>query len=125
MKNGKESVTYLQRFGIAVVISALITVIMLFLGAFLMLKANLPEKTVDYLVPAMYLVPTICGGFYVGKKTDRRKFLWGVLFGVIFAVIHMLIALTWSTDTYPGRMIQCFVTMIIGGMAGGMLSGMR
>jgi putative membrane protein (TIGR04086 family) len=71
-----------------------------------------------------YIISAFVGGFFVGKKIEQRKFLWGLVMGVFYFIIWMLISLAMNTATpLPlGSLFTVFVICGLSGMLGGMIS---
>ncbi len=65
----------------------------------------------------------ICGGLYLGKKSGKQKFLWGLIFGIIYFLVYLVISFLISgmSLTIPG-VVKSFAIMAAGGMIGGMVS---
>jgi putative membrane protein (TIGR04086 family) len=106
------------------VFSYIVTAFLLLLLSFLMLKLDLPGAVFSGGINFAYIVSAFVGGFFVGKKIEQRKFLWGLLLGVIYFIIYMMISLIISTGT-PLALGSLFTVLIIcslSGMLGGMIS---
>ena len=58
-----------------------ITGITLLLLAFLVFQMDLDESGVNLGIIVIYIVSCFLGGFFVGKKAGRQKFLWGNVSG--------------------------------------------
>ncbi|MBQ9119361.1 MAG: TIGR04086 family membrane protein [Lachnospiraceae bacterium] len=121
-KNRSEGLQPMH-FAKAIVIAALITVLLLFVCAFLMLKTGIEEKVLAILVAGVDAVATFAGGVYIGRKSGKQKFLWGLLFGGIYFLIYlMLVFLMNGIEIEVGAMIKSLLVMAVGGMIGGMVS---
>lgn len=104
--------------------SYILTVLLLGVLAFLLYQFGLGEKTVSIAIIVIYVAATLCGGFLTGKKTQNRRFLWGLLLGgayfIILAVVSLIVG---KGNIQFGN--SFFTTLILcagGGMLGGMLS---
>lgn len=107
----------------AFIMSALITAVLLFLCALLVLKTGMEEKTLGMVLAGMDAVGVFIGGLYLGKKSGKQKFLWGLIFGILYFLVYLLISFLISGPalTIPGA-VKSFAVMAAGGMVGGMVS---
>jgi putative membrane protein (TIGR04086 family) len=105
-------------------ISYIITAFLLLLLSFLMLKLDLPSMIISGGINFAYIVSAFTGGFFVGKKLEQKKFLWGLLMGVCYFVVVMLVSLAMnSSDPLPlGSLFTVFIICSLSGMLGGMIS---
>lgn len=105
-------------------ISYIITAFILLLLSFLMLKLSLPSMIISGGVNFAYIVATFFGGFFVGKKLEQRKFLWGFVMGVLYFIVVMLISigLNSSSPLPLGNYATGFIICSLSGMLGGMIS---
>ena len=76
--------------------SYIITAFILLLLSFLMLKLDLSGTVIGIGINMAYILSSFVGGFFVGKKVEQQKFLWGLLMGVFYFVIFLLISLFMS-----------------------------
>ncbi len=107
----------------AFIMSALITAMLLFVCAFLMLKTGMEETTLGILLAAVDALSVFVGGVYLGKKSGRQKFLWGLIFGVLYFLVYLLLSFLISGPTIPvAGAVKSFIIMAVGGMVGGMVS---
>ncbi|HWT75956.1 MAG TPA: TIGR04086 family membrane protein [Mobilitalea sp.] len=106
------------------VISYIITAFILLLLSFLMLKLDLPGAVVSGGINFAYIISAFTGGFFVGKKLEQRKFLWGLIMGICYFLILMLVCLMMnSTSALPlGGLFTVFIICSLSGMLGGMIS---
>ena len=102
--------------------SYIITAFMLLLLSLLMLKLDLPSAVISGGVNLAYILSTFVGGFFVGKKLEQKKFLWGLVMGVLFFLVLMLVCLMMNSNT-PLPLGGLFTVLIICGLSG-MLGGM-
>ncbi len=104
--------------------SYIITAFLLLLLAFLMLKLDLPSMVFSGGINFAYIVSAFIGGFFVGKKIEQKKFLWGLLMGVIYFVVLMLVSLAMNNASpLPmGSLFTVFIICSLSGMLGGMIS---
>lgn len=106
------------------VISYIVTALLLLLISFLMLKLDLSSAVISGSINFSYIVSAFIGGFFIGKKTEQKKFIWGLLVGVFYFVILMLVSLLMNrVSPLPlGRLFTVFVITSMSGMLGGMIS---
>jgi putative membrane protein (TIGR04086 family) len=105
-------------------ISYIITAFMLLLLSFLMLKLDLPSMVLSGGVNLAYIISVFTGGFFVGKKIEQRKFVWGLVMGIFYFVIYLLISLMMNrVSPMPlGSIFTVFIIDSLSGMLGGMIS---
>lgn len=97
----------------------------LLLLAFLLLKLQPDTNKIEIGIMVIYVLACFAGGWYCGKKMERKKFLWGMLLGVLYFML--LAAVSGMSD----KMIQAslaqgmlaFGLCAAGGMLGGMVAG--
>lgn len=108
----------------ALFLSYAVTGILLLILAFLLYKMGLGESQINLGILVIYIVSCLVGGFYMGKKAENRRFLWGMGAGSAYAVL--LWAVTFFTEHQTGRDLKenllMFFLCLIGGTLGGMLS---
>lgn len=104
--------------------SYIITAFLLLLLSFMMLKLDLPGAAISGGIIFAYIISTFIGGFFMGKKAEQRKFLWGFAIGVAYFVILLLVSLMLHrVSALPlGNLATAFIICGVSGMLGGMLS---
>lgn len=104
--------------------SYIVTALLLLLISFLMLKIDLSGTVVSGFINFAYIISAFIGGFYIGKKTEQRKFIWGLVVGVFYFVILMLVSLLMNrAGSLPlGRLFTVLIITSLSGMLGGMVS---
>ncbi len=104
--------------------SYIVTAVVLLILSFLMLKLDLSGTVISGGINFVYIVSAFTGGFYMGKKVEQKKFLWGLLMGVFYFVILMLISLFMNrVSPLPlGSFFSVFIISSLSGMLGGMIS---
>lgn len=106
------------------VFAYLITGITLLILALLLYKMNLDEGKVTIGIIVIYILSCFAGGFYVGKKAEKQKFMWGTLLGLAYFLLLTAV----SAITEPGLaggfkgLLTSFVMCMGAGMMGGMIS---
>lgn len=104
--------------------SYIITAFILLLLSFLMLKLDLSGAVISAGIHLVYILSSFVGGFFIGKKMEEKKFLWGVLMGVFYFVVFLLITLFMNrvNPIELGGLFTVFLICGFSGMLGGMLS---
>ncbi|HAX51230.1 MAG TPA: TIGR04086 family membrane protein [Lachnospiraceae bacterium] len=104
--------------------SYIITAFILLLLSFLMLKFDLSSLVISGGINFAYILSNFLAGFYVGKKAELRKFVWGIVMGVMYFVILMLISLIMNrVSPIPlGGLLTVLIMCGLSGMLGGMIS---
>lgn len=104
--------------------SYIITAFILLLLSFLMLKLDLSSLVISGGINFAYILSNFLAGFYVGKKAELRKFVWGIVMGVMYFVILMLISLVMNrVSPIPlGGLLTVLIMCGLSGMLGGMIS---
>lgn len=102
--------------------SYILTAALLLLLAFLLYKLGLTEQIVTVAIISIYVIATFFAGFFVGKRMQNKKFMWGLLIGIVYFLILLLVSLI--VNSSPGEIGNSFGTTLILCAAGGMLGGM-
>lgn len=104
--------------------SYIVTGILLLVLTFLVYKFKLDEQVVVGGIVAIYVLSTFMGGFIIGKLTEARKFLWGMVIGTIYVLLLFLISygVYREFNTNGLSMITTMVLCVGGGTLGGMIS---
>jgi len=105
-------------------LSYIITAFILLILSFLMLKLDLSSMVISGGINFVYIISAFSGGFFVGKKVEQRKFLWGLVMGVFYFIVVMLISLLMNrvTPISFGSLFTVFIISSLSGMLGGMIS---
>lgn len=105
-------------------ISYIITAFLLLLFSFLMLKMDLPSIVISGGINFAYIVSAFIGGFFVGKRLEQRKFLWGLAMGALYFVVLLMVSLLMNrVSPLPfGGLFTVFIICGLSGMLGGMIS---
>lgn len=108
----------------ALVFSYIITALLLLLISFLMLKLELSSLVISSVINIIYIISAFTGGFFLGKKTEQRRFIWGLFLGIAYFIILMLVSLIMNrTGSLPlGGLFTVFIITSLSGMLGGMIS---
>ncbi len=104
--------------------SYIITAFVLLLLSFMMLNLDLPAGVISGGIILSYIVSAFIGGFFVGKKLEQKKFIWGFAMGVTYFIILLMVSLILNkVSPLPiGNFITTFIICSVSGMLGGMLS---
>lgn len=102
----------------------LITGVLLVILAFLLGRVEMSDAAVSIGIIATYIVSCFAGGFLIGKKKKKKKYLWGICVGAFYFAVLMLgnLAVNRGLDGQLVHMLTTAVLCVLSGMAGGMLS---
>ncbi|NLK73676.1 MAG: TIGR04086 family membrane protein [Clostridiales bacterium] len=105
-------------------ISYIVTGFILLILAFLMLKMDISSAVISGGTIFTYILSGFISGFYVGKKVEQKKFLWGLAMGVAYFIIFMLVSILMNqgASLALGSLLMVLIISAISGMVGGMLS---
>ena len=97
-----------------------ITGLLLVFLAALLGRMDLSDAAVSIGIIATYIVSCFAGGFLIGKKKKRKKYLWGLCVGAFYFAVLLLgnLVVNRGLDGQLTTAVLC----ILSGMAGGMLS---
>ncbi len=97
---------------------------LLLLLAFLLYRLHLSEKMVNICIILIYIVSSFFAGFITGKKSGRKKFLWGALMGGLYFLILFVVSLivNRSFSELDTDFVSTLLICLGGGMLGGMMS---
>lgn len=103
--------------------SYVFTGIILALLAFLVYQFEMGETLVNAGITATYVVATLIGGMYAGKRIQEKKFIWGIILGALYVAIILgaSFLVNQELDSVSANLITTCVLCLLGGMAGGML----
>ena len=96
----------------------------LLLLALLLYRFQLSGQAVNIGIVVIYTAAAFLAGFFAGKGTGERRFLWGLLAGTIYFVLLALLTLL-VNHGFKDLGNHFFTTLMIcagSGMLGGMLS---
>ena len=83
----KKGLDYAKDVLISMLGGYVITFLGILILAFLLLILQITENTVDIGILVIYVVANLTAGFIIGKRTKRRKFLWGMVSGTGYFLI--------------------------------------
>ncbi len=87
-------------------------------------RMDLSDAAVSIGIIATYIISCFTGGFLIGKKKKRKKYLWGLCVGAFYFAVLLLgnLVVNRGLDGQLVQMLTTAVLCILSGMAGGMLS---
>lgn len=102
----------------------MLTALILLILSFLMLKLDLSSSVISGGINFSRIISAFVGGFFIGKKVEQKKFLWGLVMGVFYFIILMLISILMNRgNPLPmGSLLSVFIISSFSGMLGGMVS---
>ena len=107
----------------SVVFSYLISLVLLVLLAFLVLKLSIGQKVVSGIVIGIYVVSNLITGRGLGRQMKNRKFLWGMVQGIAYFCILLLLSVLFGTEQMQFKnVVSTFFLCTGSGMIGGMLA---
>ena len=89
-----------------------------------MYKFELDEQVVVGGIVSIYIISTFMGGFIIGKLTEVKKFLWGMIIGTIYVLLMFAISygIYREFNTNGLNTISTIILCVGGGTLGGMLA---
>ena len=104
--------------------SYIVTGILLLILTFLVYQFKLDEQIVVGGIVAIYVVSTFIGGMIIGKLTQVKRYLWGLLIGTLYFLLLFLISygVYREFQTNGISMVTTVLLCVGGGMLGGMAS---
>ena len=108
----------------ALIFSYIVTAVILLLLSFILYKVQIPSGVVSVGVILAYILSTFVGGFFIGKKVEARKFLWGLAIGAIYFLLVIIISIVINKAAFgsAGSIVTVLGMCLLGGMLGGMIS---
>ncbi|MDO4324366.1 MAG: TIGR04086 family membrane protein [Lachnospiraceae bacterium] len=106
-------------------LACFVTTALLLLLAFAMLKFQPLAEKMEICILVTYVFSCLAGGWYCGRRAERRKFLRGLLLGAVYFALLFLIS-GMGDRAVQSNLLQsatAFVLCACGGMLGGMLAG--
>lgn len=102
----------------------IITGILLVILAALLGRVEMTDAAVSIGIIATYIVSCFVGGFFIGKKKKKKKYLWGICVGAFYFAVLLLgnLAVNRGLDGQLVHMLTTAVLCTLSGMAGGMVS---
>ena len=108
----------------ALLASYIVTGVLLLALTFFMYRFELNEKIISAAIVGIYVVSTLIGGIIIGKLTEEKRYLWGLMLGLIY--FSLLLAITLGVyRSLNGDSVSVVTALLLcagGGMTGGMIS---
>lgn len=101
-----------------------ITGILLAVLAALLGRVDMSDAAVSIGIILTYIISCFAGGFLIGKKKKKKKYLWGICVGCFYFLVLLLgnLAVNRGLDGKLIHMLTTAVLCVLSGMAGGMAS---
>lgn len=115
---GRMAVSMLQ----GLIIAGLMSVILLLIMAFVMLKLQPGPEKMQVCILVTYVLSCFAGGWFCGKRAEKRKYLWGLFLGAVFFLLLFIISQMGEEGLQSG--LQHSLISLALCCAGGMLGGM-
>ncbi len=111
-------------FGKCLLLSYILTGVLLLVMALLLYKLELSESLVSLGVVVIYIIATFCGGLVMGKCTENKKYIWGLVIGCAYFLILLIVSLlvNFSVGEITRDVLTTWLICAGSGMIGGMLS---
>lgn len=105
-------------------VTYLISAILLLILAFCLYNFGLSSDKLKLGVMAIYGISGFLGGFFSGKVSGAKKYLWGMLTGLCYFLVLFVIAIGINNglDLDYGNVLIQFALCTGCGMLGGMIS---
>lgn len=107
----------------ALVISYIISAASLLVLSAMLYWLDIGNAQIRLCIVITYVLSTLAGGFYVGKKVKKREFLWGLIVGLFYYAIHIA-AVVALEGMQPEKIVPGTALALLcmgSGMMGGML----
>ena len=117
-----------KKFGLwiskALIFATVFTLLVLFVTALLMYKADVSMDTAGYVLILAYIGAPFLGAMYLGKKVVEKRYIWGLVVGICYFLLFLVFGLcmgdieqlNWAAE------IRILLMALAGGVLGGMLS---
>ena len=108
-----------------VFLACAVTVVMLLVLAFIMLKLQATSEKMELFILVTYVISCFVGGIYCGRQAEKRKFLYGMLLGTTYFILLFFLSAMGDRDVQSGilKSAVAFCLCACGGMLGGMVAG--
>lgn len=104
------------------ILACLVTAVILLILAFVVLKLRPDAGKTEIGILVTYVLSCFAGGWYGGRKAEKKKFLWGLLLGTLYFLL--LFAVSGTGDRAVQSDLLQSVTALALCAGGGMLGGM-
>lgn len=103
-------------------IAYIVTTLILAGLAFALWKMSPPHTVISAGMIFAYVISSFVGGVLLGKRMNKNKYLWGIVFGALYFAI--LFVLAFALNKVSGDPSTNTVTVCLLCIGGGMLGGM-
>jgi putative membrane protein (TIGR04086 family) len=101
----------------------IITMLMLFLLAYLLLKFDISSGQTYIGIVITYILSTLITGLIVGKSINQNAWLWGCLSGFLYFLILIVVSAIINKDLATVKELFTMLALCVGGgTLGGMFS---
>lgn len=123
-KNGSKEMEMGLNYVKCMVVAFLVTLLILVLAAFFWYKTDMAPSVLSGMLVAAYIVSNFIGGWMIGKKAEKRKFLWGLLLGAGYFLLVFLISFLGNAYMLGDvrDLLLAGILCTLSGMFGGMIS---
>ncbi len=103
--------------------SYVITGGLLLLLAFVLYKLKLKEAVVSAGIIGIYIIATFFAGFVMGKRMEKKKFLWGFAIGSAYFLLLVVVSFVFhkTAKDIASDLFTTFLMCAGSGTLGGML----
>lgn len=114
----------IKSIAVGTVIAYLTSVVLILIFAFVLLKMQLGTGVTEVLILITYGLSALTGGWYAGRKNEKRKFLFGMMVGIVYFILLFLITEMAEGQVQPeiSSSLAALGLCLAGGMLGGMIS---
>ena len=119
MDQSKSRIQTIKNLLGALLCSWVVTAVLLLVLALLLWKLNLKEGQISVGITVTYLLSCFAGGWVLGRRTQKRKFLFGILLGVCYFLLLLAISMIASGRAASASGNPDFSGTLRGGRNGG------
>lgn len=108
------------------ILSAVLSAFLILAVAFVMMKFSPGDTLTGWMVFGIYFFASLSGGTAAGRRAGSRRFVWGLCLGILYYLGWLLLSLS-TVKSVPTDLTHAWITggiCMLGGMAGGILSGL-
>lgn len=120
---GGDSVKNVTSVFVGLLEMYIFTAILLFGMAVCIYKFDISSQLVSTGIVASYGISCFFGGFLIGKKNKKKRFIWGMLLGILYFGILILVSygVHHSLQHSISDIIMYFVLCTLTGMVGAII----
>ena len=116
-ESGKKLIYTFKAF----LLSAAVSVVSMLSAAGMLYKGIAHNSQLKLYVFFIYFIASFVGGIYIGKKSEKRRFLCGMMYGFVFFCGVLIISVLVNGGKVEESIVLPLIICAIGGMVGGML----